>query len=113
VALQLTDPADDSLLLDDDGNKQLQRLTGKFLYYARAVDNTMLVALSALASHQTKGTAKTAAAAIKFLNYCVTHLDAAVRYFLSDMILKLHSDASYLSKSGARSRSGGFFFLGN
>jgi hypothetical protein len=29
------------------------------------------------------------------------------------MILKLHSDASYLSESGACSRSGGFFFLGN
>jgi hypothetical protein len=78
VALQLTDPTDDSPLLDDDGNKQLQRLTGKFLYYARAVDNTMLVALSALALQQTKGTAKTATAAIKFLNYCATHSDAAI-----------------------------------
>jgi hypothetical protein len=113
VALQLTDPQDDSPLLDDEGNKHLQRLTGKFLYFARAVDNTMLVALSALASQQTKGTAKTAKAAIKFLNYCATHSDAAIRYVPSDMILKLHSGASYLSESGARSRSGGFFFLGN
>jgi hypothetical protein len=96
VALQLTDPTDDSPLLDDDGNKQLQRLMGQFLYYARAV-----VALSALALQRTKGTAKTATAAIKFLYYCATHSDAAIRYVLSDMILKLHSDASYLSESGA------------
>jgi hypothetical protein len=34
VVLQLTDPADDSPLLDDDGNKQIERLTGKLLYYA-------------------------------------------------------------------------------
>jgi hypothetical protein len=105
VALQLTDPTDDSPLLDDDGNKQLQCLTGKFLYYARAVDNTMLVALSALALQQTRGATKTATAAIKFLNYCATHSDAAIRYVPSDMILKLHSDASYLSESGARSQS--------
>jgi hypothetical protein len=78
VTLQLTDPADTSPLLDAEGNKQLQQLTGKFLYYAWAVDNIMLVALSALALQQTKGTTKTAAAAIKFLNCCATHLDAAV-----------------------------------
>jgi hypothetical protein len=113
VALQLTDPADDSPLLDEDGNKQIQRLTGKFLYYAQAVDSPMLVALSTLALQQTKGMAKTATVTIKFLNYCATHADAAIRYVLSDMILKLHSDASYLSESGERSRSGRFFFLGN
>jgi hypothetical protein len=46
VVLQLTDSADDSPLLDDEGYKQIQRLTGKFLYFAWVVDSTMLVALS-------------------------------------------------------------------
>ncbi len=40
-----------------------------------------------------------------------THPDATIRYHASDMILKIHSDASYLSEPKARSRAGGHFFL--
>eukprot|EP00957_Ditylum_brightwellii_P191659 14591582-Ditylum_brightwellii.AAC.1 len=29
------------------------------------------------------------------------------------MVLKVHSDASYLSEKEARSKAGGYFFLGN
>jgi hypothetical protein len=47
------------------------------------------------------------------LNYLATHPDAAISYHASDMILHIHSDASYLSVSNARSRLGGLFFLGN
>jgi hypothetical protein len=43
----------------------------------------------------------------------ITHLDATIRYNASDMILHIHSDASYLSVSNAQSRLGGLFFLGN
>jgi hypothetical protein len=35
-----------------------------------------------------------------------------MRYYASDMILKIHSDASYNSESGAQSRMGGHFYLG-
>jgi hypothetical protein len=69
------------------------KITGKFLYYARAVDPTMLVALSSLASQQTKGTERTAEDAIKFLNYCTTHPESIIWYKKSDMILHCHSDA--------------------
>ena len=41
-----------------------------------------------------------------------THPDATIRYYASDMILNVHSDASYLTASKARSRIGGHFFLG-
>jgi hypothetical protein len=47
------------------------------------------------------------------LDYLATHPDAAIRYHASDMILHIHSDASYLSVSNARIRLGGLFFLGN
>ena len=50
-------------------------------------------------------------AAIHLLNYCATHPDATIRFHSSDMILHIHSDASYLSVHGARSRVGGYFFL--
>ena len=42
-----------------------------------------------------------------------THPDAKIRYRVSDMILKVHSNASYLSAPKARSHAGGYFFLGS
>ena len=43
--VQLTEVEDASPLLDADGVNLIQRIIGKFYYYARAVDHTMLVAL--------------------------------------------------------------------
>jgi hypothetical protein len=45
------------------------------------------------------------------LDYVATHPDAIVSYAKSNMILGVHSDASYLSEPNARSRAGGHFFL--
>ena len=42
-----------------------------------------------------------------------THPDARIRFRASDMILNVHSDASYLSAPKARSRAGGYYFLGS
>ena len=41
-----------------------------------------------------------------------TYLDATIRYYASDMILNVHSDASYLTAPKAQSPIGGHFFLG-
>jgi hypothetical protein len=43
-----------STVLDDKGIKQVQKNVGSILYYARAVDMTVLMALSAIAVEQTK-----------------------------------------------------------
>eukprot|EP00957_Ditylum_brightwellii_P066482 5047555-Ditylum_brightwellii.AAC.1 len=43
------------------------------------------------------------------LNYCATYPDAVLRYYKSDMVLYVYSDASYLSEPEARSRAGGHF----
>ena len=71
----------------------------------------MLVSHGMLASAQSKGTETTMEAAIQLLNYCATHPDAIIRFHASDMILHIHSDASYLSASGARSQYTGYFPL--
>jgi hypothetical protein len=42
-----------------------------------------------------------------------THPDAKICYHASDMILNVHSDASYLSAPRAHSRASGYFFLGS
>jgi hypothetical protein len=67
--------------------------------------------LNDIATEQTKATEKTQAAKNQLLYYLATHPDATIRYHASDMILHIHSDASYLSVSNARSSLGGLFFL--
>jgi hypothetical protein len=59
-------------LSDKDVNK-LQHLTGKLLYYDRAVDPTSIMPINVLASEQSKATAVTADKVVKLLNYCNTH----------------------------------------
>jgi len=47
------------------------------------------------------------------LDYCATNPNATIRYHLSDMISKVHLDASYLSEPKAtRSRCDGNLYLG-
>jgi hypothetical protein len=91
----------------------IKKVTGSVLYYARAVDPTVLMPLNDIATEQTKATEKAQAATNQLLDYLATHPDTTIRYHASDMILHIHSDASYLSVSNARSRLGGLFFLGN
>jgi hypothetical protein len=91
----------------------IQKVTGSVVYYARAVDPTVLIPLNDIAADQTKATEKKQAATNQLSDYSATHPDATIRYHASDMILHIHSDASYLSVSNARSRLGGLFFLGN
>ncbi|MGL5935811.1 MAG: reverse transcriptase domain-containing protein, partial [Cetobacterium sp.] len=56
ATIQYNAPEDQTLPLDAKGIKRLQEVIGTFLFSARAVDNTMLVALGTLAAAQTKGT---------------------------------------------------------
>jgi hypothetical protein len=91
----------------------IQKVTGSVLYYARAVDPTVLMPLNDIAKEQTKATEKMQAATNQMLDYLATHPDATIRYHASDMILHIHSDASYPSVSNAWSRLGDLFFLGN
>jgi hypothetical protein len=68
--------------------------------------------INVLASEQSKATSVTAEKVIKLLNYCNTRPETKIRYHASDMILHIHSDASYLSENEAKSRAGGFFYMG-
>ena len=47
----------------------------------------------------------------QLLEYLTSNPNAIVRYHASGMILFIHSDASYLSVTKARSRASGVFFL--
>ena len=62
---------------------------------------------------QANPTEKTLQRVKHFLDYMWTHPDAEIRFWASDMVLNIHSDALYLSAPKARSRGGGYLFLGS
>jgi hypothetical protein len=101
-----------SPLLNKKGLKQVQTIVGSILYYVRAVDMTVLMALSAIAVEQTKATTKTMGRCIQLLDYLASNLEAKVRYYASNMIMNIHLEASYLLETKARSRVCGHFFMG-
>jgi hypothetical protein len=92
--------------------KETQRVIGSILYYARAVNITVLMALSSITIKQTKGTTSTMEKAKQLLDFWATNPNITMRFKVSDMIMNIHLDASYLSEANARSRACGHFFMG-
>ena len=111
--LPMTQPNNDATKLTPQAIKHLQQIVGTFLFYSRAVDPTMLMALSIIATEQTQGTQTTKEKAEHFLTYAAMHPNATIKFYKSNMILKIHSDASFLSERQGRSHAGGHFYLGN
>jgi hypothetical protein len=105
-------PPDTSPLLSNADIKHVQCIIGSILYYDRAVDLTMLMALSTIASKQLKGTELTMTKTKQLLDYLATHPNAMVHFHASDMILNIHLDASYLLEANAHSQACGHFFMG-
>ena len=91
--------------------KYIRQVIGVLLYYGQAVDATIITGLSSLAAAQTKPPAHTVFLIKWLLDYIATNPDAILTYKNSDMVLAIHSDASYLSKLKAQSQAGGHFFL--
>jgi hypothetical protein len=69
---------DDSHLLDTANKKRIQQIVVSFLYYARAVNPTILMALLAIASQQSNPTEETNGCVHQFLDYLATHPDAKI-----------------------------------
>ena len=46
----------------------------------------------------------------QLLDYMYYNSDTVIRFYASDMILNVHSDAAYLSAGKGRSSAGGYFF---
>ena len=108
-------PPDATPPLDAAVIKQVQKIIGSILYYARAIDMTVLMGFSSIAVEQTKATEKTMGRCIDLLNYLVTNQDVAtnqnakVHFHASDMVMNIHSNALYLSQIKSPSRACGHF----
>ena len=97
--------------LDAQGIKYVQRTIGSFLYYARAIDNTILPALNEIALAQAKPTENTLHKIQMLLDYMNTFPDAKIRFLASDMKLNVDSDAAYLVAPKAKSRVSGYYYM--
>ena len=111
VKAQYSSKGDTSTPLSKDEKRFVQEVVHTFLYYARAVNATMLPALVSIASQQAALTVQTMQHVQQLLDYTATHPDAIIIYRASAMVLTGHSEASYLSEAKSRSRAGGHFFM--
>ena len=105
------EPKDTNPALSKAKLNLVQQIVGTFLYYALALDNTMLVALGDIVAEKAGATDGTYKQVVWFLKYAATHPDAVLWYSWSKIILRVHSDASYLSVSRKSSRARGNHFL--
>jgi hypothetical protein len=100
-------------LLTPTERTEIQAIVGTLLYYARAVDPSLLPIANKIASQQANPTQKVLTAANRALSYASSRQNNCLTYYTCDMHLFLHVDAFYLSRSHARSVVGGYYFLGN
>ena len=81
------------------------------MYYARAVYGAMLTSLSVIVSEQSAPTKRTMKKYKQLLDYPLTKHGAILTYRARNMVLVIHSNASYLNEPKARSLVGGHHFI--
>ena len=69
---------------------RIQQVVGSILYYSRAVELTVIMALSTITSEQAKATKTTLKNVHQVLDYLATNIDAMIRFHASDMVLNIH-----------------------
>ena len=76
--VQYAEQSDESPKLDKAGIKYVQQVAGTLLYYGRAVDPTILPALSLIASEQAAPTERTMERVKQLLDYCASQEEAII-----------------------------------
>jgi hypothetical protein len=103
---------DPSPLASATQQKELQVVVGTLLYYARSVDPSILTAVHELGSVQSKPSTNDMLKMERLLQYVSVHQNQGIRFHASNMQLQIQSDASFLSRTKARSVLGGLHYLG-
>ena len=101
---QFTHSPDARRPLDATGVKRIQAIIGALLYYGRALEKNLLVALIDLASTQAAATELTKTDLSQLIDYLSIYPNDGILYRSSAMILSAHSNAAYLNIPHARSR---------
>jgi hypothetical protein len=92
--------------------KENKPVISSILNCARAIDITILMALSSIAIKQTKGVARMMEKAKQLLDYLATNPDTTIWYKALDMIMNIYSSVPYLTEANTRSRAWGHFSWG-
>ena len=106
-------PCDTSERVAAADKQFIMEVNGSMLYYARAIDHLMIPACTDISCEQANATQRTLPACWRLLNYASTHQGKTLVFRGCDMILKIKSDASYLSRPNSGSVAGGFHYCGN
>ena len=85
---------DPSPPIPEEHKRRIQQIVGKFLYYAYALDCTIMKSLNKIIEQQVNQIQNTEAAIKHLLDYIATNPSAIVQYKASDRILHIESDAS-------------------
>jgi hypothetical protein len=91
--------------------KELQVAIGYLLYYERAVDARLLPATCALSSEQALLASDTMNRPDRLLGYAAAHPNGQKIFLASEMVLRLMSNVSYLSRPRAGSVTASFHYL--
>ena len=97
--------------LDHTGTYRIQGIVCALIYYVRAVDNKLVVALSVTGAQQSAAKKLREQAASQILDYCSTYPNDGILYRSSDMILCAHSDYVFHNESKGCSRVWAHIFL--
>ena len=108
---QLTPEEDTSAPLLAKRLLRVQKTIRSLLYYARAVDNKLLVVLNNIAACQSKATIHRERLVHTLLDYVATYPNDCIVYRASDMVLCAHTDAGFLNKTKFQSRAGAHICL--
>jgi hypothetical protein len=100
---------DTSSPLTSEEVKYVQEVADTLLFYTRAVDSTILPALSAIATKQANPTEKTRATIKQLLDYCAMQDKAVYPYKASKMILVVQSDTGYCNNKNQGPEQGKLF----
>mmetsp|Transcript_27292 Transcript_27292/g.38608 ORF Transcript_27292/g.38608 Transcript_27292/m.38608 type:complete len:116 (-) Transcript_27292:351-698(-) len=78
--IQYAKEPDTTAALNTKDTKKVQEIFSTLLYYAQAIDSTMLPAIGTLSTQQSAPTNKTMEGITQLLNYCASNPNAIVRY---------------------------------
>jgi hypothetical protein len=104
---------DDTPPLSPADKTTLQELVGSILYYARAVDPTMLTICLRISSEQAAPTEAVKAHAVRLLQYAARYPNNELVFQKSKMHLIIQADASFNSRTKGRSVAGGIAYCGD
>ena len=82
--------------LNQQETTHIQQIVGCLLYYVCALDNNFRVVLNTIRQTLAKPATTTNKLCDHLLKYCATKPNEELHYYTSDMIIKIHSEASFL-----------------